>query len=48
MTETTIPSFSHAAQQAQQWVNELAEELDWNKQREVYKVWAAKPSAYRQ
>ena len=33
MTETSIPSFSHAAQQAQQWVNELAEELGWNKQR---------------
>jgi hypothetical protein len=24
MTEATIPRFSHAAQQTQQWVNELA------------------------
>ncbi|MDW6024791.1 DUF2267 domain-containing protein [Mesorhizobium sp. BAC0120] len=30
MTQTSISSFSYAAQQAQQWVNELAEDLDWN------------------
>jgi uncharacterized protein (DUF2267 family) len=33
MTDATIPSFSHAAQQAQQWVNELAAELGWSNQR---------------
>lgn len=33
MTRTTIAGFSQAAQQAQQWVNELAEELDWTEQR---------------
>ena len=30
MTRTTIPTFSQAAQQAQQWVNEVADELDWD------------------
>jgi len=30
VTRTTIPSFSQAAQQAQQWVNEVAGELDWD------------------
>jgi uncharacterized protein (DUF2267 family) len=29
----TSPNFSHAAQQAQQWVNELAEDLDWTDRR---------------
>lgn len=29
----TSPNFSHAAQQAQQWVNELAEDLDWTERR---------------
>ena len=33
MTQTSISSFSYAAQQAQQWVNELAEDLDWNEHR---------------
>lgn len=33
MTETSIGTFSHAAQQAQQWVNELATELGWNERR---------------
>lgn len=33
MTETSIGNFSHAAQQAQQWVNELASELGWNDRR---------------
>ena len=32
MNQTTVSSFSHAAQQAQQWVNELAEELRWSEQ----------------
>jgi uncharacterized protein (DUF2267 family) len=30
MAETSIPNFSHAAEQAQQWVNELAEDLGWS------------------
>ena len=30
---STIPGFSHAEQQAQQWVNELAEDLDWQEGR---------------
>ena len=30
MTKTTISNFSQAAQQAQQWVNEVAGELDWD------------------
>jgi uncharacterized protein (DUF2267 family) len=29
----SISLFSHAAQQAQQWVNELADDLDWNERR---------------
>jgi len=29
----TFGNFSHAAQQAQQWVNELACELGWNERR---------------
>ena len=29
---TSNDNFSHAAQQAQQWVNELAAELSWNEQ----------------
>ena len=33
MNGTTIPGFSHAAQQAQQWVNELAEDLAWQQGR---------------
>ena len=33
MNDTTIPGFSHAEQQAQQWVNELAEDLDWQEGR---------------
>jgi len=33
MSGTTIPNFTQAAQQAQQWVNELADELDWSERR---------------
>lgn len=33
MTKTTISNFSQAAQQAQQWVNEVADELNWNSPR---------------
>jgi uncharacterized protein (DUF2267 family) len=33
MTHTTIPTFTQAAQQAQQWVNELAADLNWNERR---------------
>jgi len=30
---TSNANFSHAANQAQQWVNELAKDLNWNEQR---------------
>lgn len=33
MSDTSIPAFSHAAQQAQQWVNELSEDLGWSDRR---------------
>ncbi len=33
MSHTTIASFTQAAQQAQQWVNELSQDLDWNERR---------------
>ena len=33
MDHTTVSSFTQAAQQAQQWVNELAGELHWTEQR---------------
>ncbi len=33
MSHTSIPSFTQAAQQAQQWVNELSADLNWNEQR---------------
>ncbi|WP_157016686.1 DUF2267 domain-containing protein [Mesorhizobium xinjiangense] len=33
MTHTTISSFTQAAQQAQQWVNELAADLNWREPR---------------
>lgn len=33
MTHTTISSFTQAAQQAQQWVNELAADLNWSEPR---------------
>jgi len=33
MTHTTISSFTQAAQQAQQWVNELAADLNWEERR---------------
>ena len=36
MSHTSFASFTHAAQQAQQWVNELAADLCWSE-----------PSAYR-
>lgn len=29
MSHASSPNFAHAAQQAQQWVNELAEDLGW-------------------
>jgi uncharacterized protein (DUF2267 family) len=32
-TMTSPTNFSHAANQAQQWVNELAEDLKWNEQK---------------
>jgi len=33
MTHTTIAGFTQAAQQAQQWVNELAGDLNWEERR---------------
>ena len=30
MSHASAPNFAHAAQQAQQWVNELAEDLGWS------------------
>jgi uncharacterized protein (DUF2267 family) len=33
MSSTSITHFTQAAQQAQQWVNELAEDLDWTQPR---------------
>jgi uncharacterized protein (DUF2267 family) len=33
MTRTSMVNFTQAAQQAQQWVNELAEDLNWNERR---------------
>ena len=32
MTHTSITGFTHAAEQAQQWVNELARDLGWSEQ----------------
>ena len=40
MNGTTIPGFCHAAQQAQRWVNELADDLDWQEGR-AYELWPA-------
>ena len=33
MAGTSMANFTQAAQQAQQWVNELAEDLNWNERR---------------
>jgi uncharacterized protein (DUF2267 family) len=33
-----IPAFAHAAQQAQQWVNELSEDLNWNDKGRAYRL----------
>jgi uncharacterized protein (DUF2267 family) len=33
VSDPSVPAFSHAAQQAQQWVNELAEQLGWSDRR---------------
>ena len=33
MSNSTLPNFTHAAEQAQQWVSELASELEWNERR---------------
>ncbi|MGB3390393.1 MAG: DUF2267 domain-containing protein [Pseudaminobacter sp.] len=33
MAGTSMVNFTQAAQQAQQWVNELAEDLNWNERR---------------
>lgn len=36
MGGTSIPNFTHAAQQAQQWVNELAGGLNWDEKRSYH------------
>jgi uncharacterized protein (DUF2267 family) len=33
MSHTTVSTFTQAAQQAQQWINELAADLNWSEQR---------------
>lgn len=33
MSSASIANFNHASHQAQQWVNELAEDLNWNERR---------------
>jgi uncharacterized protein (DUF2267 family) len=33
MNHTSVSSFTQAAQQAQRWVNELADDLDWDERR---------------
>jgi uncharacterized protein (DUF2267 family) len=38
MTHTTIHIFTHAAEQAQQWVNELTEKLGWKDSRRAYRL----------
>ncbi|WP_264484362.1 hypothetical protein [Mesorhizobium sp. PAMC28654] len=32
MTHNSAKGFTHAAEQAQQWVNELTQDLGWNEQ----------------
>jgi uncharacterized protein (DUF2267 family) len=36
MSSTYVATFTQAAQQAQQWVNELAEDLQWSDRRRAY------------
>ena len=38
MSDTAIPAFSHGAQQAQQWVNELADDLKGDGERHAYRL----------
>jgi uncharacterized protein (DUF2267 family) len=47
MPNTGIPAFSHAAQQAQQWVNELSEDLNWNDKGRAYRLFKSVLHAVR-
>ncbi len=38
MQHTGIAAFSHGAEQAQQWVNELARDLKWTDERRAFRV----------
>lgn len=38
MQHTGIATFSHGAEQAQQWVNELAGDLKWSDERRVFRL----------
>ncbi len=38
MPRTGIPAFSHGAEQAQQWVHELCEDLNWSDTRRAYRL----------
>ena len=47
MPSTGIPAFPHAAQQAQQWVNELSEDLNWTDKGRAYRLFKAVLHAVR-
>lgn len=38
MSNTSITAFTHAAQQAQQWVNELNDDLNWEDKGRAYRL----------
>ncbi|MBB3146814.1 uncharacterized protein (DUF2267 family) [Phyllobacterium trifolii] len=38
MSNTTIAAFTHGAQQAQQWVNELDDDLNWDDKGRAYRL----------
>lgn len=47
MPSTAIPAFSHAAQQAQQWINELSEDLNWTDKGRAYRLFKSVLHAVR-
>jgi uncharacterized protein (DUF2267 family) len=47
MANTGIPAFSHAAQQAQQWIKELSEDLNWSDQGRAYRLFKSVLHAVR-
>jgi uncharacterized protein (DUF2267 family) len=47
MPNTGVPAFSHAAQQAQQWINELSEDLNWSDQGRAYRLFKSVLHAVR-